>query len=155
MLEHFPAPPPPRHWLLKELSENQVAQSFATMTNGNPIASPIVAPCAGTVGDKQLSGTHRSSCCGELREATDRFVCGREDHLRGARPGLESQFAGDIGVLDTLQNKADNKTFYGMAKIDPTCLQLRLCSQASLPKCLQTLPCSVCWNQGQLSPGFL
>ena len=23
------------------------------------------------------------------------------------------QFAGDIGVLDTLQNKADNKTFYG------------------------------------------
>ena len=24
-------------------------------------------------------------------------------------------------VLDTLQNKADNKTFYGIEKIDPTC----------------------------------
>ena len=47
MLQHFPAPPPPRHWLPKELSEGKVVQSFATTTNGNPIASPIVASCAG------------------------------------------------------------------------------------------------------------
>ena len=29
------------------------------------------------------------------------------------------QFAGDIGVLDTLQNKADNKTFYGSKNLIP------------------------------------
>ena len=88
-MEHFPARPPPRHWLLKELSESQVAQSFATTTNGNPIASPIVASCAGW---RQATfwDTQEFVSCGELREATDRFARGREDHLRGARPGLES-----------------------------------------------------------------
>ena len=80
MQEHFPARPPP---------ESQVAQSFATTTNGNPIASPIIASCEGW---RQATfwDTQEFVSCGELREATDRFARGREDHLRGARPGLES-----------------------------------------------------------------
>ena len=50
------------------------------------------------------------------------------------------KFSLQMTMVDTLQNKADNKTFLGVEKNDPTRVQLRLCSHASLPKCLPDAP---------------
>ena len=48
--------------------------------------------------------THRSSCCGELCQATDRFVLVDEEIIEVVyEQAREVQFAGDNGVVDTNQ----------------------------------------------------
>ena len=77
------------------------------------ILLPLRSSLHARVGDKRLSGTHRSSCCGELREATTASRVDEKIIYVVQGQAWKVQFAGDIGVLNTLQNKADNKTFYG------------------------------------------
>ena len=43
-------------------------------------------------------------------------------------------------VLDTLQNKADNKTFYGIEKIDPTCFDSAVKHHSVTPKVSANAP---------------
>ena len=67
--------------------------------------------------------THRSSCSGELRQATDRFALVDEEIIEVViievvyEQAREVQFAGDNGVVDTIQDEADEKTPLPESKI--------------------------------------
>ena len=67
--------------------------------------------------------TQRSSCSGELRQvqATDRFALVDEEIevVMVYEQAREAQFAGDNGVVDTIQDEADEKTPLPESKICP------------------------------------
>ena len=52
---------------------------------------------------------HRNSCSGELRQATDHFAPVDEVIEVVYEQAREVQFAGDNGVVDTMQAEADEK----------------------------------------------
>ena len=64
--------------------------------------------------------THRSSCSGELRQAIDRFAQVDEEIIEVVtvyEQAREVQVAGDNGVVDTIQDKADERTPLPESKI--------------------------------------
>ena len=64
--------------------------------------------------------THRSLCSGELRQATDRFALVDEEIIEVVyEQAREAQFAGDNGVVDTIQDEVDEKTPLPESKIRP------------------------------------
>ena len=121
------------------------------------IRLPLRSSLHARVGDKRLSGTHRSSCCGELREATDRFARGREDHLRGARPGLESSVCRWHWCSGHSSERGWQEDLLWIEKLNPL---WPVCNYDSAVKhhCQSVCKRShapVCWNQGQPSPRFV
>ena len=158
MLQHFPAPPPPRHWLPKELSESQVAQSFATTTNGNPIASPIVASCAGW----------RQATFWDTQEFVLRKVAWSNRPLRAwtrrsftwckARLGKFSlQVTLVFWAWTLFRTRLTQQDLLWIEKFDPL---WPVCNYDSAVKhhCQSVCKLShapVCWNQGQPSPRFV
>ena len=64
--------------------------------------------------------THRSSCSGDLRQATDRFAQVDEEIIEVVtvyEQAREVQVAGDNGVVDTIQDEADETTPLPESKI--------------------------------------
>ena len=82
------------------------------------IRLPLRSSLHARVGDKRLSGTHRSSsvaeCC--VKQPTASRV---DEKIIYVVQGQVGKFSLQLAlvVLDTLQNKADNKTFYGIENI--------------------------------------
>ena len=120
------------------------------------MASPIADQCAGW---KQATfwDTHRSSCSGELRQATDRFALVDEIIEVVHDQAREVQFAGDNGVVDNLQDEADDNDNAPLpeSKIRPilrevVTLQSSLVAKVSVDAAMLCLP-----KQGQPSPGFV
>ena len=111
------------------------------------------------VRDRRLSRTRTGvPCSGELRQATDRFALVDEEivevvHVQAG----EVQFAGDNGVVDTLQDEADDNTPLPESKNRPInilrevlTLQSNLSAKASVDAVMLCLR-----KQGQPSPGFV
>ena len=60
------------------------------------------------------------TCSGELRQATDRFALVDEEIIEVVyEQAREVQFAGDNGVVDAIQDEADQKTPVPDSKIRP------------------------------------
>ena len=77
---------------------------------GDRMASPIAVQRASLHRQATFWDTHRSSCSGELRQATDRFALVDEEIIEMVyEQAREVQFAGDNGVVDTIQDEAEKK----------------------------------------------
>ena len=82
---------------------------------------------------------HRSLFSGELRQAIDRFALVDEEIIELVHDQAgEVQFAGDNGVVDTLQDEADEKTPLPESKIRPI---LREVLTAVKPQCQGICKC--------------
>ena len=103
--------------------------------------------------------THRSSCSGELRQATDGFALVDEEIIEVVtvyEKAREVQFAGDNGVVDTIQDEADEKTLFQNRKFAQLDLHEVLTLQSSLSGKAAVGASMLCLQkQGQLSPGFV
>ena len=101
--------------------------------------------------------THRSSCSGELRQATDRFALVDEEIIEVVyEQAREVQFAGDNGVVDTSQDEADEKNLFQNRKFAQSGLREVLALQSSLSAKAAVGASMLCLrNQGQPSPGFV
>ena len=77
--------------------------------------------------------TQRSSCSGELRQATDRFALVYEEIIEVLyEQAGEVQFAGDNGVVDTIQDETDEKHLFQNRKFTQSGLREVLTLQSSL-----------------------
>ena len=103
--------------------------------------------------------THRSSCSGELRQATDRFALVDEEIIEVVtvyEQAREVQFAGDNGVADTIKDEADEKHLFQNRKFAQLGLREVLTLQSSLSAKAAVGSSMLCLQkQGQLSPGFV
>ena len=81
-----------------------------------------------------LWDTHRSSCSGELRPATDRLALVYEEIIDVLyEQAREVQFAGDN--VDTIQDEIDEKHLFQNRKFTQSaCVKFWLDSQASVPR---------------------
>ena len=79
---------------------------------GDRMASPIAVQRASLHRQATFWDTHRSSCSGELRQATDRFTLVDEKIIEVVYEQAREvqRFAGDNGVVDTIQDEAEEKT---------------------------------------------
>ena len=69
---------------------------------------------------------HRRLCSGELLKAIDRFALVDEEIIEVVHDqAREVQFAGDNGVVDTLQDEADEKTPLPESKSRPILRKVR------------------------------
>ena len=100
---------------------------------------------------------YRSSCSGELRQATDRFALVDEGISEVVYEQARSvQFAGDNGVVDTIQVEADEKNLFQNRKFAQSGLREVLALQSSLSAKAAVSASMLCLRkQGQPSPGFV
>ena len=109
------------------------------------------------VRDRQLSWTRTGVRVAELRQATDRFALVDEEIVEVVLDQAgEVQFAGDNGVVDTLQDEADDNTPLPESKIRPIDILLEVLTlQSSLSAKASVDAVMLCLRkQGQSSPGF-
>ena len=107
--------------------------------------------------DRRLSGTRTGVRVAELRQATDRFALVDEEIIEVVyEQAREVQFASDNGVVDTIQDEADEKNLFQNRKFAQSGLREGLTLQSSLSAKAAVGAAMLCLRkQGQPSPGLV